>query len=456
MTKILIFSQDKTLLKNLSSFLEQNSYELSSFSDSDEAINSIREEAYALVFIDFPRNNIINHELITSIHCFHDLLPIIVISDNDKINIAREAVQNGATTYVIKPLNHDALLLTMEIVLDQADTLIENLLYRRNIQNTDDVNFVLTSSDYMLKVYSLIEKVAKTDLTIMLTGETGSGKETIAQRIHDKSQRSEYNFCKVDCAGLPIKMQESELFGYVRNITSKKSQNIQGIFEKNNGGTVFLDNIDVLPMNTQIKLLYLLQNKKIQLIGGSELLNINIRLIVGSSHDLDDKTAKGEFCKDLYDKLNITSVALPPLRERRKDIPEIVEHFLAHFTNQNSKHVRISSHALTVLCEYNWPGNIEQLRNLIERLVRANETGEINSGELPEELFKQTSPECDWNKIIDDKLDDIVSLKKYLHTQEDSYMQKVLEHSDGDKNLAAKKLGISLASFYRKLQESML
>ena len=456
MIKILTFSQDKTLLKNLGRFLEKKSYKVSSFSDSDEAIKSIREEAYALAFIDFPRNNVVNHELITSIHCFQDLLPIIVISDNDKISIAREAVKNGATTYVIKPLNHDALLLTLEIALDQADTLIENLLYRRNIQDSDDLNFVLTSSDYMLKVYSLIEKVAKADLTVMLTGETGSGKGTIARRIHDKSQRNEYNFCKVDCAELPVKMQESELFGYVRNITSKKSQKIQGVFEKNNGGTVFLDNIDVLPMNTQIKLLYLLQNKKIQLLGGTELLNVNIRLIVGSNRDPGKKRTEDEFCKDLYDKLSIASVALPPLRERRKDIPEIVEHFLSHFANQNSKHVKISSRALTTLCEYDWPGNIEQLRNLIERLVAANETGKINSGELPEELFKKTSLESDWNKIIDDKLDDIVSLKKYLQTQENSYMQKVLEHSDGDKSLAAKKLGISLASFYRKLHESML
>ena len=456
MIKILTFSQDKTLLKNLGRFLEKNSYKVSSFSDSDEAIKSIREEAYALAFIDFPRNNVVNHELITSIHCFQDLLPIIVISDNDKISIAREAVKNGATTYVIKPLNHDALLLTLEIALDQADTLIENLLYRRNVQDTNDPNFVLTSSDYMLKVYSLIEKVAKADLTVMLTGEAGSGKETIARRIHDKSQRNEYNFCKVDCADLPVKMQESELFGYVRNIASKKSQKIQGVFEKNNGGTVFLDNIDVLPMNTQIKLLYLLQNKKIQLIGGAELLNVNIRLIVGSSRDPGEKRTEDEFCKDFYDKLSIALVALPPLRERRKDIPEIVEHFLTHFANQNSKHVKISSRALTTLCEYDWPGNIEQLRNLIKRLVAANETGKINSEELPEELFKKTSLESDWNKIIDDKLDDIVSLKKYLQTQENLYMQKVLEHSDGDKSLAAKKLGISLASFYRKLHESML
>ena len=452
MPKILIFSQDSKLQNALSELLKKNSYEVSSFSDSYRAINSIRAKAYDMVFIDFPRNDVLSHELVTSIHCFQDLLPIIVITDNNRLDTARAAIKNGATTYITKPLNSETLLLTLEIALKQADTLIENLLYRCNIHKTDDCSFMMTTSDYMLKVYSLIEKIAKTDLAVMLTGETGSGKETIARRIHDKSQRNRYNFCKIDCADIPLEMQESELFGYVRNLPEQKTQNIAGIFEKNNGGTIFLDNVDLLPMKTQIKLLCLLQNKKIQLIGSSRTVNIDIRLIVSSSRNLDDKTANGEFCEDLYKKLSIASIHLPALRERREDIPEMVEHFLAYFTDKNSKHVKISSHALTILCEYDWPGNIEQLKTLIERLVSENETGQISSEELPDELFKQTVSESGWNKIIDDKLDDIVSLKKYLQTQELTYMQKVLDHSGGDKNLAAKKLGISLASFYRKLQ----
>jgi DNA-binding NtrC family response regulator len=456
MSKILIFSQNSNLRKSLDSLLKKNSYEVSSFSNPDKAINSIREEAYDLVFIDFPRDNIVNHELLTAIHCFYDLLPIIVLTDENKINIAQEAVKNGATTYITKPLNSDALLLTLSIALFQADTIVENLLYRYNLQKDDDFNFMLTSSDYMLKVYLLVEKLAKTDLAVMLTGETGTGKETISRRMHDRSQRKDYKFCKVDCATLPVKMQESELFGYVRMISSKKPQDIAGVFEKNSGGTVFLENIDVLPMNTQIKLLYLIQNKEIQLIGSSKMIKIDIRLIVGSNVDLGKKTADGEFCEDLYKKLNIVSIHLPPLRERCKDIPEIVEHFLAHFADQNSKHVEINSHALAALCEYSWPGNIEQLKTLIERLVVANETGKISCDELPKELLEQDAVKVSWNKITDDKLDDIVSLKKYLQMQEHSYMEKVLEHSGGDKSLAAKKLGISLASFYRKLQEHML
>ena len=452
MPNILVFSQNDDLRKALSNLLKKNSYDVSAFSDSLEAINSIRNKAYDLVFIDFPKNNVINHELVTSIHCFQDLLPIIVITDNDRIHIAKEAVKNGATSYITKPLNAEALLLTLEIALTQANALIENLLYKCNFQTSDDYDFILTSSDYMLQVYSLIEKISKTDLAVLLTGEPGSGKETIARRIHNKSQRSKYNFSKIDCAAIPVEMQETELFGYVRNIPPQNAKNIPGIFQKNDGGTVFLDNIDALPMNTQIKLLYLLQSKQLQLIGGSRIVNTDIRLIVGSSCNLRNKTSNGEFCEDLYKKLSIASIALPPLRECRKDIPEIVEHFLTHFAKENSKHVRINSHALTVLCEYDWPGNIEQLKKLIERLVSANETGQISSEELPEELFKKTEFKADWNKIINDKLDDIVSLKKYLQTQEQSYMRKVLERSGGDKSLAAKKLGISLASFYRKLQ----
>ena len=268
MSNILVFSQDSNLQTSLKKMLESNSYEVSLFSDSYKAINSLHEQAYDLVLIDFPSDNTLNHELITSIHCFQDMLPIIAIIDNSDLSIAREAIKNGAANYVSRPLDANALLLTLEITLKQADTLIENLLYKCNLQRTEDYNFVITSSEYMLKVYSLIEKIAKTDLAVLLTGEAGSGKETIARRIHDKSQRNKYNFCKVDCAVIPLEMQEAELFGYVRNVPAQEAQAIAGIFEKNNGGTIFLDNINALPMNTQIKLLYLLQHKKIQLLGG--------------------------------------------------------------------------------------------------------------------------------------------------------------------------------------------
>jgi len=456
MPKILAFSQDSILRKSLSSLLRMNSYEVSPFFDSNKAIDSIREEAYDLAIIDFPSSNVINHELITSIHCFQDLLPIIVITDNNKIHIAQKAIKNGATTYINKPFNPDALLLTVSLTLSQADTLIENMLYRCNFQKNHDCNFLLSSSDCMLKIYTLLEKISRTDLAVMLVGEAGSGKATTALKIHSKSQRSEYKFCKIDCAALPAKMQESELFGYVRKIPPKKTQNIPGVFEKNKGGTVFLDNVNTLPMNTQIKLLYLLQKKKIQLIGSSKMINIDIRLIVGSTHNLNNESGIEKICEDLYKKLSLASISLPPLRERRKDIPEIVEQFIAYFADMNSKYIEISSHALTILCEYDWPGNIEQLKTLIKRLVSANETGCIISEELPVELFEKSPLEVDWNKITDNKLDNIVPLKKYLQMQEYSYMEKVLEHSGGDKTLAAKKLGISLASFYRKFQENML
>jgi len=456
MPKILIFSQDDSLLKSLSNCLNTHSYETLVFSDSEKAINSIREEAYDLAFIDFPTNNVTNHKLIQTIHCFQNLLPIIAIVDNNKLNIAKEAIQNGAINYIIKPLNPEALLLTLESVLKQANTLLENMLFRCTFHTSHDCNIILSTSDQMLKIYSQVEKIARTDLAVMLTGEAGIGKTTIAQRIHNKSQHNRYKFHKIDCANIPAAMQESELFGYVRTLPLEKTQNIPGVFEKNAGGTVFLDNIDMLPMNTQIKLLYLLHKKEIQLIGGSKMININIRLIVGSIHDLAEKTARGDFCTDLYNKLKLASITLPPLRERRKDIPEIINFFLAYFANQNSKNIEIESQALTTLCEYDWPGNIAQLKTLIERLVATNETGQIFSEELPKKLLKQNPHELKWNKTTDIQLDDIISLKKYIQTQEHLYIEKVLEHSGGDKALAAKKLGISLASFYRKFQESML
>ena len=456
MPKTLIFSQDNSLNGALSALLKNNSYEVSAFSDPIEAIKAIRESSYDLVLVDFPGNEEVNHELLTSIHCFHDILPLIVIVDNDKIDVARKAIKNGAVNYITKPWNPGALLLTLTIALANAELRIENLSYRRSMEGGGEPGFIQTSSDTMIKVYALVDRIAKTDSVVWITGEMGTGKKTVALRIHARSQRSDYKFCKVDCAALTANMQETELFGYSREIASQEPQRKQGVFEKNNGGTIFLDNIDALPMSIQIKLLYILQNKKIQLIGSAEMININDRLIVGSTCDLKHKILTGEFCEALYRKISMIPIVLPPLRKRRKDIPNLVEHFLERFTNRNSDRISISSQALAVLCEYDWPGNIGQLKNLIERLVTVNETGRIDVEELPMELRRQIDGSINWDKIVDDKLDDIMPLKKYLQVQEQAYIQKVLEHSGEDKNLAAKKLGISLASFYRKWGEPVL
>jgi DNA-binding NtrC family response regulator len=450
----MIFSQDKFLCKTLTSLLTRNSYDVTSFYDSVKAIDAIREEPFDLVFIDFPHDNKLNHELVTSIHCFHDLLPIIVITDSKKIDIAKEAVKNGATTYVTRPLNSEALLLTLKIALHHAAIIVENLLYRRDFQKDKKIESIPKASDCMLQIYSLAEKLAQTDLAVLIRGETGTGKETLAHRIHLESPRNYCSFCKVDCSDLPEKMQEKELFGYFRPDNDNK--HVPGVFEKNNGGTLFLDNIESLPLNTQVKLLYFLQKGKIQLIGSNKIVNLDVRLITGSAAKLEVIVSNNSFCANLYEKLQLATIELPPLRKRRKDIPELVENFLKIFSDRNCRPVTISSQALATLCEYNWPGNIEQLKKLIERLVCTNETGKISNEELPPELFKETEDELELIKIEDEKLDDIMPLKKYLQIQERLYMEKVLEHSGGDKNLAAKKLDISLASFYRKLQEGML
>ena len=234
MSNIMVFSQDKSLCKTLNSLLARNSYDVTSFSDPVKAIDAIREEPCDLVFIDFPRNDKLNHELVTSIHCFHDLLPIIVITDNKKIDIAREAIKNGATTYVTRPLNPDALLLTLKIALHHAAIIVENILYRRDFQKDKKIESIPKASDCMLQICSLAEKLAQTDLAVLIKGELGTGKTTLARRIHLESPRSKCNFCKVDCSALPEKMQEKELFGYIRadNGNKEKKTHIPGYWKR--------------------------------------------------------------------------------------------------------------------------------------------------------------------------------------------------------------------------------
>jgi DNA-binding NtrC family response regulator len=453
MPAILIFSLDEKFSTYLSSLLTENAYEVFIFSDPVKAVDAIRSKPYDAVLLDFPPDALINKELLVSIRCFHDFIPIIVATNEGRIDVAEDAVKNGATNYLTKPVDPQALLLSLLIALEYSELHAENLFYKRSFEMPDDPNFVLTPSESMVAIYKLIEKTSGTDSEVLISGEAGSGKNTIARMIHAGSQRGTHKFSALDCASLPLTMQETELFGYIRENTGEK---MAGIFEKTNGGTVFLNNIDSLPMNTQIKILYMMQNKKFQPIGSSRMIEVDVRIIAGTSNNLHKRAIHGEFCKNLYSKLNVISICLPPLRERCEDIPALVEHFLKISALENGKFVGISSKALAILCSYDWPDNVRQLKKLIERLVLANETGQISCEELPMELQDKKQADIDWGRITDEKLDGILPLKKYLQTQERLYIQKVLERYGGDKNLAAKKLGISLASFYRKWDDSML
>ncbi|MCP3968612.1 MAG: sigma-54-dependent Fis family transcriptional regulator [Lentisphaerae bacterium] len=455
MAKILVVDDESSIIEVLSSLLTRNGYDISSASNGTIALNLLKDNAFDLLITDMRMPGMNGLELLKSAKKLQEHLAVIVMSAYAEVDEAVSAMKEGAFDYITKPFKFDELLLTVQRALSYENAMVENKLLKRSLKTKYHFDFIIGDSEPMLRVYSLIEKVAKTGSTVLVTGASGTGKELIARAIHESSARSKHPFIKVNCAAMPDNLLESELFGYVKGAFTGASNDRKGLFEAADGGTIFLDEIGSIPFNTQAKMLRVLQEKEIRRVGGTESVKVDVRIVAATNEDLRRKTSLGDFREDLYFRLSVIPVVLPPLRERREDIPALVEHFLKRFADENHRKVTISAGALELFCEYSWPGNIRQLENLVSRVATLNETSEIVVDELPQELLTRSSQESVPAAAIPihGDFDTIIPLKKYLRKVERAYLGKVLDRCDGDKNLAARNLGISLASLYRKYEE---
>jgi transcriptional regulator with PAS, ATPase and Fis domain len=308
----------------------------------------------------------------------------------------------------------------------------------------------------MLKIYRLIEKVARTNTTALILGESGTGKELIARALHKSSPRNSSPLVKVNCAAMPETLLESELFGYVKGAFTGANTNKKGLFETAHGGTIFLDEIGSIPMPMQMTLLRVLQEKEIRHVGGTEDINVDVRVIAATNENLEEKVAKGEFREDLYFRLSVIPVKLPPLRERKKDIPMLAMHFLAEFEKENNTKIRISSEAMNMLSAYDWPGNIRELENNIKRMATLNDSGEIDITDLPPELKTNAgilTSGIFTSARIQSSDNPSLPLKKHMKLIEKKYIKEVVDKHDGNKEKAAEALDISLATLYRKIEK---
>jgi DNA-binding NtrC family response regulator len=356
------------------------------------------------------------------------------------IETAIRAIKEGAYDYVSKPFKLEEIKLTIHRALEQNRLLQENLFYRQELITKYKLENIVGRSSQMLQVYKTIARVADSRSTILITGESGTGKELVARAIHFNSQRAAKHFVAVDCGSLAETLLESELFGHVRGAFTGAIANKRGLFEEADGGTCFLDEVGDISLAMQAKLLRVLQEHEIKRVGGTETVKVDVRILAATNKNLEQLVAEKKFREDLFYRLNVVSVHLPPLRERPEDIPLLADHFLRKYAADNEKPVsQVSQEALDLLSCYRWPGNVRELENVIERAVTLSHRSIILPEDLPRRLRVQP-PE-----VITPSLPSHIPLSEL----EKRYIQKVLEETGGNKKRAADILGIDRRTLYR-------
>ncbi|MBN1864124.1 MAG: sigma-54-dependent Fis family transcriptional regulator [Victivallales bacterium] len=450
MAKILIVDDELSIVEVLKALLERNGHVISTSSDGKDALRKLKEQVFDLLITDIRLPEIDGISLLRRARELQSHLAVIVITAYAKVDNAVEAMKNGAFDYVTKPFKFDELLLTVQRALSYEEALAENEVLRSTLKTGFHFDCIVGDSDPMLKVYHLIEKVAKTDSTVLILGDSGTGKELVAKALHFASPRFGKPFVTINCTAMPEPLLESELFGHLKGAFTGATSLKKGLFEMAEGGTIFLDEIGSVPPNMQMKLLRVLQEKEIRRVGGTEDIKIDVRVVAATNEDLEQKIQDKLFREDLYYRLSVIPIKLAPLRDRKADIPLLVNHFMQSFIESNKRDVEVSPKVVEALSFYDWPGNVRELENLVKRLATLCDKGRIEFSDLPE-YIREKAGEPD---ICKSRESASGSLKAHLRSVETNYIQSVINEFNGDKEKAAERLGISIATLYRKINDN--
>lgn len=367
---ILVVDDEQNTLKVISAILKNKGYDVFTVRTAEEALTTIKKEDFDAVLTDYKLPGINGIQLVDEIKNRGYQMPIVMLTAYGTIEKAVEAMKKGAFNYLVKPINPDELITVMREAVDKHRLLVENASLKSQLKERFNFKNIIGKSNVMQELYNLIETVAKSDSNILITGESGTGKELFARAIHMESLRSDEQFVPIDCTALSEQLLESELFGYEKGAFTGAQERKKGRIEIANGGTVFLDEIGELPFNMQKKFLRFLQEREFMRLGGNERIKVNIRIIAATNRNLEDEIKKGNFREDLYYRLNVVRINIPPLRERKEDIPLLSTYFLNKFKHKNNKSISaLDNEVMSVFMDYNWPGNVRELENVIERAV---------------------------------------------------------------------------------------
>jgi DNA-binding NtrC family response regulator len=439
--RILIVEDDDLMRELMTKILAGEHYHIFQASSGEEALKLLQEQTIDLVLTDLRLTGMNGLQLLTEIRAFDPEIVVIVMTAYASVETAVEAMRKGAYDYLTKPFINDEIRVMLRRALNQRHLSRENRHLKRELRERYRFENIVGNSEAMEKVYRLIEKVSGISSNVLIVGETGTGKELVARAIHYNSERAERPFVAVNCGALTESLLESELFGHVKGAFTGAIANQEGFFRKADKGTLFLDEISEVSHTLQVKLLRTIQEREVIPVGGREPLQFDVRLIAATNRLLEDEVKKGTFREDLFYRINVITIPLPPLRERKEDVPLLVNHFLHKYAQRLGKpSVKILREALQALVNYDWPGNVRELENMIERAVALCEEDVIERTDLPDKLTQV--------KIA---IRDLDEYEMTLDALEEQHIKKVLQKMNGDKVRASQILGINLSTLYRKL-----
>ncbi|MCX8030836.1 MAG: sigma-54 dependent transcriptional regulator [Thermodesulfovibrionales bacterium] len=443
---ILIVEDDPIMRLGMSHFLKSQGYLVFQCNDGREAIQAIEKQRFDLIITDLKLPELDGMEVLKKAKELSKDIGLIIITAYAEIKSAVQAIKEGAYDYLAKPFSNEELLITIERFFKFQN--LENELFqlKQTLKEKDGLKNFVGVSPVMMNVFDRITAVAATDVPVLILGESGTGKELVANAVHGMSNRWDKPFIKINCAAIPETLFESELFGHEKGAFTGATEKRKGKFEFANGGTIFFDEIAEIPLSLQPKLLRVLEEQTITRLGSNEPITVDVRCIYATSKNLKELVASGLFREDLYYRINIVPILLPPLRERKEDIPYFIKRFLTFFSEKYGKpNITVSGTSYNALLAYDYPGNVRELKHAIERAVILAENGIIQPKHLPEEITSivADSP-CRKNDM---------TLDESLRCFEKQKIINALLESDGRKIEAAKKLGISRKVLWKKLKE---
>ncbi|MGE0525737.1 MAG: sigma-54-dependent transcriptional regulator [Bdellovibrionales bacterium] len=452
----ILIVDDEALLRNaLFRGFDRKGYQVITSATAAEAETISQSEKpldLALVDLRLPDGDGI--ELMSKLRALHPNIQVIILTGHASIESAVEATRKGAFHFVTKPCNFDEILTLVDRALSHGQLARENQHLRNALHKKYRFDNIIGQSEAISQVLDLIERVAQSDSTVLITGESGTGKELIAKALHFNSDRGKEPFIPINCGAIPAELLESELFGHVKGAFTGAIANRTGRFEMADEGTLFLDEIGDMSPNLQVKILRVLQERRFEPVGGTKTINANVRVIAATNVDLEDAVQDGRFREDLFYRLNVIPIRIPPLRERKTDIPLLLHHFIEHFNRTRSRRLSgVSPAASELLSEYSWPGNIRELENLVERLSILKGSGMIDVSDLPDRYRKIQAP-SDPTKL--EIPENGVDFNSAVDAYENALIMRALEKTGWNRNQAALLLKLNRTTLVEKIKKKGL
>ena len=430
---ILVVDDEQIQREMLGGYLNKKGYTVLLASSGQEALETIRQNAVDILISDQKMPEMSGLDLITHVKNDHPNVSMIMLTAYGSIDDAVQAMKHGVEDYLTKPINLEELDIILEKVLERRELVRENEQLKEQVHKAPYFPGIVYMSEAMEGVMSKVSRTAQSNATVLITGESGTGKELVARAIHEMSSLSEKPFVAVNCSAVPENLIESELFGHEKGAFTGAERQRIGRFEQANGGTLFLDEIGEVPLTVQVKLLRVLQERTFERLGGNNPIRVDVRIVAATNRDLEDEMREGRFREDLFYRINVVGIEIPPLRKRKADIPVLTEHFVKLYAGEHSKPINgITPDALDLLVKYSFPGNIRELGNMIEQAVVLTRNDTITVRDLPLRVSSE-----------DEKTDEEIGLDRQVANLEKKQLRKAMREAGGNKSAAARLLDIS-------------